>query len=340
MLRSDVFWRNGGRLLSVALLGSLALNATGAPIETVDAHAQDSASQTWLSLENGWLCRTWSNPLAASAASVPPIVMGPTADTVPLALRTQRQQTPKAGFTNSALAFDTLALQQGAPHGVTHCVTTWHVSPDGSLISDAPSWVPNPTGDWPVLAGDTQTTPLRVLSSRFALAGTPRHTTTVKIESVMVVRKLTPPATRQAATFYTSPGGIGPWTPVPGHPSYTMSDFAGDPYSSEFGVCTWWAWYMRRDEPKLGTLGYASNWINAARAQGMSTGYTPVVGATVVFQPGVQGASSSGHVGHVVQLLGGGWFIISEMNFYWNGGGWGRVDYRYVHTGSGVAFIY
>jgi len=35
-----------------------------------------------------------------------------------------------------------------------------------------------------------------------------------------------------------------------------------------------------------------------------------------------------------------GWFLISEMNFYWNGGGWGRVDYRYAHSGWGVSFIY
>ena len=36
----------------------------------------------------------------------------------------------------------------------------------------------------------------------------------------------------------------------------------------------------------------------------------------------------------------GGWFLISEMNFYWNGGGWGRVDYRFAHSGPGVYFIY
>jgi surface antigen len=263
-----------------------------------------------------------------------------------MALKTLGQRATGADFANTALAFDTIALGQGQPHGVTHCVTKWHVTAGGRLISDAPSWVPNPTGEWPAASDRALTTPLRLVSSQMKLAGTPRHTApSAKIETVMVIRKKTPPAPMQAAapqtgTYYTSAGGIGPWTPVPGHPTYSMSDFAGDPYSSEFGVCTWWAWYTRRDEPKLGTLGYASNWINAANAQGMRTGYAPAVGATVVFQPGVQGASSSGHVGHVVQLLGGGWFIISEMNFYWNGGGWGRVDYRYVHTGSGVAFIY
>jgi len=132
-------------------------------------------------------------------------------------------------------------------------------------------------------------------------------------------------------------GGIGPWNPVPGHPTYTMHDFAGDPYSRYFGVCTWWAWYKHQDE---GMLGNARDWPAHARALGYATGTTPQVGATAVFQPGVQGASALGHVGHVEELLDNGWFVISEMNFYWNGGGWGRVDYRYVHVAPGVSFVY
>lgn len=344
MLRSDALWRNGGRLLSVALLGGgLAFNASGIPIEMMDVQGHNTPSQTWLTLEHGWLCRTWSNTLTASTASIPPIVMSPTAKVVPLAFSTKSLQSVKAEFMGGARSFDTIALGQGQPYGVTHCTTQWHVGADGRLISDAPSWAPNPNGDWPAASENLLAMPLRASSRKLALAGTP-SVTTPKIESVHVIRKKVTTFTAHptVSTSYTpvSPGGIGPWTPVPGHPSYGMSDFAGDPHSSEFGVCTWWAWYMRRDEPQLGYLGYASNWINAARAKGMRTGYAPAVGATVVFQPGVQGASGSGHVGHVVQLLSGGWFIISEMNFYWNGGGWGRVDYRYVHTGSGVAFIY
>jgi surface antigen len=132
-------------------------------------------------------------------------------------------------------------------------------------------------------------------------------------------------------------GEIGPWTPVPGHPSYTMHDFAGDPNARYFGVCTWWAWYKHQDE---GILGNAKDWPANARARGYATGTTPQVGATAVFQPGVQGASALGHVGHVEQVFDNGWFVISEMNFYWNGGGWGKVDYRYVHDGPGVSFVY
>jgi len=133
------------------------------------------------------------------------------------------------------------------------------------------------------------------------------------------------------------PGGITSWTPVPGHPTYAMSDPAGDPYASQFGVCTWYAGFARPDEP-LRQMGPANNWPILAARYGLRTGSTPVAGATVYFAPGVQG--SGGHVAHVEQVLGGGWFIVSEMNFYWNGGGWGRVDWRYAYVAPGVTFIY
>ena len=70
-------------------------------------------------------------------------------------------------------------------------------------------------------------------------------------------------------------------------------------------------------------------------------GGTPQPGATVVFAPGVQGAGGGGHYGRVVEVYPGGyWFLISEMNFTWRGAGWQKVEYRYVHTGPGVSFIY
>jgi surface antigen len=106
-----------------------------------------------------------------------------------------------------------------------------------------------------------------------------------------------------------------------------------------YGTCTWYAWYRHRNEPLL-QLGNAWQWSGTARSHGLATGTAPAVGATAVFQPGVQGASGGGHVGHVEQVLANGWFVISEMNFYWNGGGFGKVDYRYVHVGAGVSFIY
>ena len=87
-------------------------------------------------------------------------------------------------------------------------------------------------------------------------------------------------------------------------------------------------------------MGDAWNWANGARARGYTVTSTPVANSTIVFAPGVQGASSLGQVAHVEQVLTGGWMLISEMNFYWNGGGFARVDYRYASVGSGVWFIH
>lgn len=106
-----------------------------------------------------------------------------------------------------------------------------------------------------------------------------------------------------------------------------------------WGQCTWWAAQQRLDE-NLEGLGNAWSWAYNASRNGLSTGTTPVVGATVVFQPGVQGASSLGHVAHVVAVYGNGSFQVSEMNYYANGGGFGIVSYRTAYVGWGVSFIY
>ena len=103
-----------------------------------------------------------------------------------------------------------------------------------------------------------------------------------------------------------------------------------------FGQCTYGAQALRPDE-YLGGLGNAAQWFWNARARGLPTGYTPRVGATVVFQPGVQGASWLGHVGHVVAIGANGAFLMEAMN---DANGWGRYAYRWVHTGPGVGFIY
>jgi surface antigen len=258
-----------------------------------------------------------------------------------LSLDTASQRSLNAkGLAPSPKAFTVTGATSVA---ITHCSTLWSITADNRLISGAPTWVPNPTGAWPVVedsefaATAYNDTSLKTFVRAWANNAT-RHA--VKVPLAGSKSKPRPRPAPRPAPYGPPPGGIGPWVPVPGHPSYTFHDFAGDPHSAEFGTCTWWAWYMRRDESALGTLGMARDWIANARARGMRTGYTPAVGATAVFQPGVQGAGGGGHAAHVVAVLSNGWFIISEMNFYWNGGGWGRVDYRYVHTGSGVAFIY
>jgi surface antigen len=217
----------------------------------------------------------------------------------------------------------------------THCTTSWHIDPDGRLISDDPGWTPNPDGEWPTI---DDISPVALPHTQVVVVT--RH----PVQKVRKVQRrssngLTSHAnTSSSGGTYTS-GAYGAWTPVPGHPSYGMSDFKGDPNSGYFGVCTWYAWYRHQSEALL-KLGMAGSWARNAPSHGYSVGSAPRVGATAVFQAGVQGAGGSGHVGHVEKILSGGWFIISEMNFTWNGGGWGRVDWRYVHVGSGVSFIY
>ena len=107
-----------------------------------------------------------------------------------------------------------------------------------------------------------------------------------------------------------------------------------------WGYCTWWAAQTKLTE-NLENLGNAEAWTSNAHRRGLPTGSTPRVGATVVFAPGVQGAGWLGHVAHVIAVSGKR-FKISEMNFYGGTpfGGYGRVDYRWATSGSGVTFIY
>ena len=139
-----------------------------------------------------------------------------------------------------------------------------------------------------------------------------------------------------------TPRGVSQWA-FTGHSAYREWDIAAwngnkSALSYPFGQCTWGAAYFAHDN--VAWLGNAKDWLWNAQRRGMPTGYAPSAGATVVFQPYVQGASGLGHVAHVVAVYSNGWFLIEEMNFYWNGGGWGTVSYRYAHTGSGVSFIY
>jgi hypothetical protein len=154
------------------------------------------------------------------------------------------------------------------------------------------------------------------------------------------------PTPKPAPAPAVSPAPVHPWPPsnpymvVPGRPwGYAVAEPSPDYYWWAWGQCTWWAQHMRSDENLKG-MGNARYWAAGAAARGYRVGGNPAAGATVVFQPGVQGAGGAGHVAHVVAVYPGGWFLVSEMNFYWNGGGWARVDYRFAHAGPGVSFIY
>ncbi len=191
----------------------------------------------------------------------------------------------------------------GWANGSYHCTQRWHRS-GGQLISENPGWVPNGGG---------------------SASSWTSHTTAKKSNTAQTF----------AASYNAAPGNISQWAAT-GRGSYTEPYGVYQGYS--WGWCTSGAAMMAHDY--VGGLGNAASWTRNAAARGMATGYSPQAGATVVFQPGVQGASGGGHVAHVVAVYSNGWFLLAETSFWWNGGGFGRVSYRYAHAGAGVSFIY
>ena len=118
-------------------------------------------------------------------------------------------------------------------------------------------------------------------------------------------------------------------------PAVTYS--GGSPNHYPWGWCTWGAANLAWDN--VDWLGNAKDWYYNAKARGMLTGFTPSVGATVVFQAYVQGASYLGHVAHVTAVYGNGSFQVREMNNTYLGG-FGIYNYNVYWTGWGVSFIY
>jgi surface antigen len=85
---------------------------------------------------------------------------------------------------------------------------------------------------------------------------------------------------------------------------------ASNPYPS--GKATYWAWQNRTDLPA--NLGEAKDWNDNALAQGWPVSRYPRRGDVAVFEPGVQGAPSTGHVAVVEQVLENGTYIASQMD--------------------------
>lgn len=93
----------------------------------------------------------------------------------------------------------------------------------------------------------------------------------------------------------------------------------------------------------IGVYGWCNWWPEAITGNPAATQgawhSSPWVGAVIHFAPGDQGAGSGGHWGYVESIGPNGWILISEMNMYWRGGGWQKVDYRYVQVNAGTSFI-
>jgi surface antigen len=122
------------------------------------------------------------------------------------------------------------------------------------------------------------------------------------------------------------------------------------------GQCTEWAANRRPDVLRQIIVGFIANdlardqiesvpnldaryWTQDASLVGIATGHKPRAGSLIVFQPGVMGAGSVGHIAYVTRVSKRS-FSISEMNApnpY-------RVSYRTLRMSdarrSGVGFVY
>lgn len=129
---------------------------------------------------------------------------------------------------------------------------------------------------------------------------------------------------------YKFVANIGMWTVPPGcyaniyYPNRSIYHA-----SSTFGFCNWWVEALHPNQPDI---LYGKEYTRTS---------TAIAGAAVWFNPNVQGAGSEGHWAQAVAVSSDGyWVLITEMNFAWRGGGFGRVDFRYIHVGPGVVFIH
>jgi hypothetical protein len=153
---------------------------------------------------------------------------------------------------------------------------------------------------------------------------------------------LCPPIDNVTAPIITGTSSLEPcqstnyWLPVitqwavpPGCFGTVYSPNPADyPYRPTWGWCNWWP---EETHPNL----------QGDAALRLPKHHTPIVGATVWFDGGEQGASSDGHWAELVAINPDGyWLLISEMNNTWRGAGWSKIDYRYVHMSPGVWFQY
>jgi hypothetical protein len=104
-----------------------------------------------------------------------------------------------------------------------------------------------------------------------------------------------------------------------GIPEIVEEHIAG-PDLFPYGQCTYYAAQRRN-------ISWGGNaWMWFDHANGIRPeGHVAVAGAIVVFHTGW-----FGHVAYVEKVNDDGSFVVSEMNYYGFGGGWGRVDRRTI----------
>ena len=202
-------------------------------------------------------------------------------------------------------------LCYGWSNGSYRCTQHWHRN-GSQLVSDNPSWVPN--------YGSATT-------SSSASSGSSKSASRPATSYGSTSGSNTAGQPCRSSTMF--PAYISQWTtPVSCYAGIYSVNPANYVNRSGFGWCNWWPEVLHPNQPDI-------LWGREYRRSS-----APTPGAVVYFAPGVQGASSGGHYAQVVAVAPDHyWVLVTEMNFYWRGGGWQKVSYRYIHVGSGVTFI-
>lgn len=123
-------------------------------------------------------------------------------------------------------------------------------------------------------------------------------------------------------------------TPVPSGPNPGVNVF---PYPS----CTWWAdqryYQLHGIFVPWRTQANAWQWTDRAYQYGWHVSSSPIIGAIINLQPGVQGAGYLGHVGVVEKILSNGNVIASNTS--WGAYPTSVTDVEFT-PGPGVTFLW
>jgi hypothetical protein len=196
--------------------------------------------------------------------------------------------------------------------------------------ADVASAVPPPSGRGPITASVgvivAAPPPQSVHSNQAITVDQPQTVNTSTGGSVSAKGQLSIEPCHDSAMFVPN---ISNWTTPPGcYANIFVPNRANYVQAASWGYCNWWVEVTHPNAPDI-TYG------NYAR------GTTPVAGAAIFFDGGEQGADSAGHWAQAVAVSSDHyWVLISEMNFAWRGGGFGKIDYRYVHVSPHVHFLY
>lgn len=195
--------------------------------------------------------------------------------------------------------------------------------------TDVASTVPPPSGRGPLTAfvGVIVAAPApQSVHSTQLLAGQSQTATTSSGATVSAKGLLSLEPCHDSVMFVSN---ISQWTVPPGcYANIYVPNPANYVKAASWGYCNWWVEVTHPNTPNI-TYG------NFPR------GTTPVAGAAIFFDGGEQGADPAGHWAEAVAVSPNHyWVLISEMNFAWRGGGFGKIDYRYIHVSPYVHFVY